>query len=121
MSSTRDRDRYGRPAFRRPALLPALLAGIALLIAPVAIGAEVYTIFRFLISILALIVLVFAFQAKQWWWIPVMLVIAVVWNPVYPFAFEGPLWRGAHYVAILGFVLAGVLMKVPVPAEDAKR
>ncbi|HEV7741476.1 MAG TPA: DUF6804 family protein [Pseudolysinimonas sp.] len=119
MSGTRDR--YGRPAFRRTALAPGLLAGVALLGAVALIENPAFLVFRFVISILALIVLVFAFQAKHWWWIPVMLAVAVIWNPVYPLPIDGPWWVGAQYVAILVFVLAGVFIKVPFTSEDSRR
>ena len=36
---------------------------------------------------------------------PLLLAIAVVWNPVLPFGFRGPYWFGAQYLAILVFVL----------------
>jgi hypothetical protein len=116
-----NRDRYGRPAFRRLALAPALLASVALLGAVALIESEAFIVFRFIVSILALIVMVFAFQAKHWWWIPLMLAIAAIWNPVIPLGISGPLWVGAQYLAILVFVLAGIFIKVPFTAEDARR
>lgn len=116
-----NRDRYGRPAFRRTALAPGLLAAVALLGAVALIESDAFIVFRFVISILALVVLVFAFQAKHWWWIPIMLAVAVIWNPVFPLDISGPLWVGAQYVAILVFVLAGVFIKVPFTEADAKR
>jgi hypothetical protein len=114
------RDRYGRPAFRRTALAPGLLASVALLVGVALIESEAFTVMRFVVSILALIVMVFAFQARHWWWIPIMLAIAVAWNPVYPLDISGPWWLGAQYVAILAFVLAGIFIKVPYKAEDAR-
>jgi hypothetical protein len=120
------RDRYGRPAFRRTALAPGLLASVALLIGVALIESGAFIVIRFVVSILALIVMVFAFQARHWWWIPVMLAVALIWNPVYPldaapFEVGGPWWLGAQYAAILVFVLAGILIKVPTTAEDSKR
>ena len=116
-----NRDRYGRPAFRRTALAPGILAGVALLGAVALIESPAFIVFRFVVSILALIVLVFAFQARHWWWIPIMLAVAVIWNPIFPLDITGPWWVGAQYVAILVFVLAGVLIKVPFTAEDSRR
>ncbi len=121
----KSRDRYGRPAFRRTALAPGLLASVALLIGVVLIESETYIVVRFVVAILALIVLVFAVQARHWWWVPVMLAVAAAWNPVFPLdrppmEIAGPWWLGAHYVAILLFVLAGVFVKVPYKAEDAR-
>ncbi len=110
---TESRDRYGRPAFRRTALAPGLLASVALLVGVALIETETFIVIRFVVAILALIVLVFAVQARHWWWVPFLVAIAVVWNPVYPLDISGPWWLAAHYVAILVFVLAGVLIKVP--------
>ncbi|MEO5919844.1 MAG: DUF6804 family protein [Pseudolysinimonas sp.] len=116
-----NRDRYGRPAFRRTALAPGLLAAVALLGAVALIESPAFLVFRFVVSILALIVLVFAVQARHWWWVPIMLAVAVIWNPVVPLDITGPWWVGAQYVAILVFVLAGIFIKVPTTAEDSKR
>ena len=65
--------------------------------------------------------MVFAVQARHWWWIPFLLAIAVAWNPVFPLDIAGPWWIAAQYVAILVFVLAGIFIKVPVTDEDRKR
>lgn len=114
-----NRDRYGRAEFRRTALAPGLLAAIALVIGIALIESDGFVVIRFVVSILALIVTVFSFQARQWWWIPLMLAIAVAWNPVFPLPVSGPWWLGAQYLAILPFVLAGVFVKVPV-VEDRR-
>ena len=113
-------DRYGRPAFRRTALAPGLLAGVALLVGVALIESQGFIVIRFVVSILALIILVFAIQARHWWWVPLMLAIAVLWNPVIPLDIAGPWWVGAQYVAILVFALAGVLIKVPYKPDDAR-
>jgi hypothetical protein len=120
MAATPERDRYGRPAFRRTALAPGLLAAIALLAGIALIETDAFIVSRFAVSILALIVLVFAFQARHWWWMPLLLAIAVIWNPVLPLGVSGPWWIGAQYVAILVFVLAGVLIRVKTKPEDSR-
>ena len=112
--AARPANRYGEPTFRRTALAPGLLGAIVLLVGFALIDSEAYLWILFPVAILALIVAWFAFQARHWWWIPVMLAIAVVWNPIYPLDLSGPLWVGAQYLAILAFVLAGVLIKIPV-------
>ncbi len=113
--------RYNEPTFRRTALAPGLLGAIVLLVGFALIeSGDAFLWIRYPVSILALIVAWFAFQARHWWWIPPLLAIAVVWNPIYPFDFSGWLWIGAQYVAVLVFVLAGVLIKVPVPAEELR-
>ncbi|MFC5501263.1 DUF6804 family protein [Lysinimonas soli] len=113
-----DRDRYGAPKVRRTALAPGLIAVMALLIGFALIGSGGFVVIEFIVAILALIVAWFAFQAGQWWWIPLLLAIAVAWNPVVPFDFHGALWFGAQYVAILVFVLVAVFVRVPVADEQ---
>lgn len=99
--------------YQRNALAPSLLAGLILLIGIAAIGGGAFLLFQFLITILALIVGWFAIQAKQWWWAPAFLAVAVLWNPVFPITLPEQWWVGVHYVALLLFVLAGLLIKTP--------
>jgi energy-converting hydrogenase Eha subunit G len=112
---------YPTPKFRRPALAPGILgaivliAGLALLDNP---GG--YLFIKFGVAILALIMCVFAWQARQWWWIIGLAVIAVAWNPVWPFAFSGQVWVASQFVASLLFVATGLLVKVINP-EDRNR
>lgn len=113
-------DRYPTPQFRRTALAPAILAAIVLLAGTALIGTEGFTFILFGVSILALIVAVFAWQARQWWWLPVFAAIAVVWNPVLPVSIGGDLWLGLQYVAAIAFIAAGALVKVR-NADDRNR
>ena len=69
------------PAFNRAALVPGLLGAIVLLAGLALVGGEWYLYVRYAVSILALILCVFAGQAKQWWWFAGLIPIAVVWNP----------------------------------------
>jgi hypothetical protein len=113
--------RYGDPKFRRTGLAPGLLGAVALLAGLGLIDSPGYIVIRYLVAILAIIVGVFAFQAKQWWWMPPLAAIAVAWNPVFPFDLHGQWWVAAQYVAAIVFVVAGVLIKVPATAEDTRR
>lgn len=99
--------------FQRNAFAPSILAAIACLAGIGLIGNEYYLAIRFIVAILAIIVGWFALQAGQWWWAPVMLAIAVVWNPLFPFPFTGPWWAGAHIAAAAVFIVAGALIKSP--------
>lgn len=106
-------DRYPT-ASRRTALIPAIIAVIALLIGVALIDGDFFTIIRYIVSIFALIVAVFAWQARQWWWLIGLAPIAVLWNPVFPIDVAQPdLWLGLQYVAALIFIVAGVLIRVP--------
>ena len=98
---------------RRTALAPGILAAIALLVGVAIIDSDGFIVVRYVVSILALIVVVFAWQARQWWWIIGLVPIAVLWNPVFPIDLGMPdLWLGLQYVAVLLFIAAGILVKV---------
>ena len=71
-----------------------------------------FTIARYVTSILALIMCVFAGQARQWWWIPALAAVAVVWNPVLPIDLPFWGWQIAHLVGAAVFIASGLLIKV---------
>ena len=114
----RTTDRYGAPTFRRMALAPGLLAAIVLIAGFALIEGAGFIVIRYVVAILALIIGYFAFQAKQWWWMPLLLAIAVIWNPVLPFSFSGVYWYGAQYVAIVAFVLTAIFIKAPLTEAE---
>jgi len=122
-STSRPANRYGAkpdPGTRRLALAPGIIAAIALLIGAIDVDAGWFTVIRYIATIFAAIVAVFAFQAKQWWWLPLLAVIAVVWNPIWVIVVPETWWQGAQYVAALVFLVAGWLIRVPIP-EDQRR
>ena len=98
---------------RRTAIIPAVLAAIALLAGLALLDTDGYLVIRFVVSILALIVAVFACQARQWWWLVGLAPIAVLWNPVFPIDLgDDALWSALHYVAVIVFLVAGILIRV---------
>jgi hypothetical protein len=103
-----------RPEFSRSALAPGLLGAIILIAGFALIGTEWYLYVRYAVSILALILCVFAGQAKQWWWFAGLLPIAVIWNPVWPITLDDLVLRALELVAAVVFVGAGIVIKVPV-------
>jgi len=110
---------YPTKAYRRTALAPGILAAILLLAGLALLDSSAYYWFKAGIAILAAIVAVFAWQAKQWWWLPILAVIVVAWNPVWPIDFHHWVgWLIAQYVAVVVFLVIGVLIKVP--NEDDK-
>ena len=122
-ASSRPPGRYGTkpdPGVRRLALVPGLIAAVALLIGVTVLDDGPFIVVRYIAAIFAAIVAVFAFQAKQWWWLPLFAVIAVAWNPIWPLPLEGTWWQGAQYVVAAVFLLAGWFIKVPIP-EDQRR
>lgn len=100
-------DRYGRRPERR-ALAPAVLAAIVLLAGLALLGSDGFLWIRYAVAILSLIVAVFVWQAGRWAWLPGPLVIAVLWNPVFPFPFSGRAWAIGQLVAAAALILTGV-------------
>ena len=99
--------------YRRTALIPALLAVVALLVGVAIIDTDTFTVIRYIVSIFALIVSWFAWQARQWWWLIGLVPIAVLWNPVFPIDLGLPdLWLGLQYVAAGIFLAVGILVRV---------
>jgi hypothetical protein len=121
VNSARPAERYGDTGFRRMVLAPGLLAAIVLLVGIALIGQELYMYVSWVTAVLALICLTFVIQAKQWWWAPLFAAIAIAWNPVAPFGFDGVGWLWAHYAAVAVFIAAGILVKTPVPADEPRR
>lgn len=105
---------------RRTAIIPAVLAAIVLLAGLALLETDAYLVIRFAVSILALIVAVFAWQARQWWWLLGLVPIAVLWNPVFPIVLEDAgLWSALQYVAVLVFLAAGAFIRVEEPADGS--
>lgn len=98
--------------YQRNALAPGLLAAAVLFVAPALLTGSWSSVVLFVASILAVIVGWFAWQARQWWWLPVFAAVAIIWNPVFPLPFEGPVWIGAQPAAAVLFLVAGGLIKV---------
>jgi hypothetical protein len=112
---------YPTPQFRRTALAPGILGALVLLAGIALITSDGFTIIRFAASILALVVSVFAWQARQWWWLLGLVPIAVLWNPVFPIEIAGDPWLGLQYVGALVFIAAGILIKIRNPDDRNKR
>ena len=103
------------------ALAPGLLAAVVLFIGIGLVGQELFVYVSWVTSVLALICIVFAYQAKHWWWIPPFAAIAIAWNPVASFDVGGTPWLIAHYAAIAVFIAAGIFMKTKVDPEEKRR
>lgn len=104
------------PEFTRPALAPGLLGAIALMVGLALLDVDAFTIVRFVVSILALIICVFAVQGKAWWWLIGLAPIAVLWNPIFVIELHGQGWVSLQFVAALIFIASGIFIKVPTKA-----
>jgi hypothetical protein len=105
---------YPTRSFRRTALAPGILGAILLLAGLALLDTPSYFWFKAGIAILAAIVAVYAWQSKQWWWLPILAAMVVAWNPVWPIDWHHWIgWLIAQYVAAVLFLVIGVLIKVP--------
>ncbi|MGV8859456.1 DUF6804 family protein [Rhodoglobus sp.] len=98
---------------RRVVLPAAILAVLVLLVGAGIIDTEIFTVVRYVVSILALICVVLVVQAHQWWWAIALVPIAILWNPVFPIVVaDTQLFAGLHYTAALVFIVIGVAVRV---------
>jgi len=105
------------PDFTRPALAPGLIAAIVLLACVAFLDAPAFIAVRWGITVLALIILVFALRGRAWWALVVTAAIAVCWNPLVTVPIPGQLWAALQIVAAALFVVMGLAVKVPRTTE----
>jgi hypothetical protein len=115
--TTRSTERYP-VRYRRTALIPALLTA-AILIFTAPAGFAFATITLYVVTILSLIVAVFAWQAGQWWWGVAPVAVAVVFNPLFPLSLgAGTLAQVVPFAAAALLIASAVFVKV---LDDEKR
>jgi hypothetical protein len=101
------------PNFTRPALAPGILAALVLFAGLALLDSDGYLFIRFGVCILAVIVAVFAWQGRAWWWLIGLIPVAIIWNPAWVIELSGQGWVAIQFVAALILILAGVFIKVP--------
>ncbi|TKJ99010.1 hypothetical protein PlfCFBP13513_06220 [Plantibacter flavus] len=99
------------PFALRPALIPGIMGAVALMLGLALLELDAFTIVLFVVSILALIMAVFAWQAKQPLWMIPTLLVAIVWNPVLPLPFSGIPWIIAQFLGAVVLVSVGILLE----------
>ncbi|MET3637146.1 MULTISPECIES: DUF6804 family protein [Curtobacterium] len=113
-------DADGTPPFTRPALAPGLLAAVVLIAFVAVIDSSGFVFVRWGVTVLALIVLVFAFRGRAWWAVALTAAIAVCWNPVVVVPIPGQVWAGLQLVAAAAFIVVGITVKVPRGADAGR-
>lgn len=107
---------YPTRSFRRTALAPGILGAIVLLAGLALLDTSAYFWIKTVVAVLAAIVAVYAWQAKAWWWLPILGAMVVAWNPVWPIDWHHWIgWLIAQYIGAVVFIVVGVLIKVPNP------
>jgi hypothetical protein len=111
------RDERSLPDFTRPALAPSLLAAVVLLACVAFLDSSAFVFARWGVTVLALIVLVFAIRGRVWWAALLAAAVAVCWNPVVVLPIPGQLWAASQLVAAGLFIVVGIAVKVPRTAD----
>lgn len=106
------------PPYQRNALAPSLLVAAYLFVSPLLVSGEWPLVTRFVVTIFAVIVGWYAIQGRQWWWLPILAAIAVIWNPAYPLQLGEAFFTVAAPIAAVTFLVAGVLIKTPRTAAN---
>jgi hypothetical protein len=112
---------YPTPEFRRTALAPGILAAIVCIVGTLIIGTDTFVVVQYVVAILALIVAWFAFQAKAWWFVVPLVVIAVLFNPVFPVSLDSGILLPLSYLAALVFIASALLIKIRNPEDRNRR
>jgi hypothetical protein len=105
------------PPFTRPALAPSLIAAIVLLACVAIVDSSGFVFARWGVTVLSLIVLVFAVRGRAWWAAILMAAVAVCWNPLAVVPIPGEVWAALQLVAAALFIVVGIVVKVPREAE----
>lgn len=108
------------PPFTRPALAPSLIAAMLLLACVAIIDSSAFVFARWGVSVLALIVLVFAVRGRTWWAAALMAAVAVCWNPIAVVPIPGEVWAASQILAAALFVVVGIVVKVPRETETTR-
>ena len=110
----------GTPPFTRPALAPSLLAAVVLLACVAIVDSSAFVFARWGVTVLALIVLVFAVRGRTWWAAAAMAAVAVCWNPVVIVPIPGQVWAALQILAAALFIVVGIVVKVPRETEASR-
>jgi hypothetical protein len=105
------------PDFTRPALAPSLLAAVVLIACVALVDVPAFVAVRWGVTVLALIVLVFAVRGRTWWAAVLTAAVAVCWNPLVTVPMPGQLWAALQLVAAAVFIVVGIAVKVPREAD----
>lgn len=98
---------------RRVVLPAAILTVLVLLVGAGIIETELFTVVRYVVSILAIICIVLVAQVHQWWWAIGLVPIAILWNPVFPIEIaDTQLFAVLHYVAAIVLIVIGTTVRV---------
>jgi hypothetical protein len=113
---------YPTRSFRRTALAPGILGAIVILAGLALLDTGAYFWFKTGVAILAAIIAVYAWQARQWWWLPMLAAMVIAWNPVWPINWHHWIgWLIAQYVGAVVFLIVGIMIRIPNPENRNQR
>ena len=109
--------------YMRPGILPGMLGSLAVLAGLFAFKSDWFITVQFAVSILAAIMIAFAFQGRTvrprvtFVFIPLLAVVVIVWNPIVNLTanFTGQIWMLAEVAAAVVVFFTGLLIKTVAP------
>jgi lysylphosphatidylglycerol synthetase-like protein (DUF2156 family) len=99
------------PLRGRPVLLPAVLAGVLLLIAVAPLEYGFYTALRIAVTAAAIWVAVAAVRSRQVGWAVVAAALAILFNPLIPVWLSKGVWIPIDLVGAALMIFAGVFVR----------
>lgn len=97
----------------RPALAPAAVAAVLLLIALATLPLGYYTFMRWGVTIAAIAMCTMAYKGNQSAWLFVLIPIAILFNPISPVYMRRQAWAPFDVIAAMVLLLAGSLITKP--------
>lgn len=94
----------------RPVLIPALIAGVILLVGVAPLEYGFYTVLRIAVTLAAVLVAAAAVRSRQLGWLAVAVAIAILFNPLIPFSLSKGVWVPIDLACAALLVLAGVFV-----------
>lgn len=91
----------------RPALAPAVVAAILLLIALAPLPLGYYTFMRWAVTVAAIAMCALAHKGNQGGWLFLLIPIAILFNPISPVYMTRAYWAPFDVIAAAALLLAG--------------
>ena len=105
---------------KRPYLIPAIIAGIMLLLALAPWPYGYYQLLRLVVCGVAVYVAFMAYRWQKMWAVWLFGFIAVLFNPLIPIHLSREIWQPVDIVCGILFMVIAIILSEPVTSEGKK-
>lgn len=102
---------------KRPHLIPSLIVAIMLFIAITDLPYGYFQLLRWLTCADSILVAVLAYRWNKSWASWIFIVIAILFNPIFPITFSKATWRPIDIICGIIFMLVVIFIRKPVKEE----